>query len=161
MLWNDLPKNFGYLPVFSISHKELLVRHVREWKRFWKNFNIDVDSDELSKAIYSSLFYLTSNLPSLNSNLPNRQFYGLSPTGLGRGGRDLNDYEGHNFWDTEIFMLPPASLINSKWAKDLLHYRFIMLNAAKDYANASGYRGARYKTNDEKVMIVIDHKIND
>lgn len=79
----------------------------------------------------------------MNSNIPQHPFYGLSPTGLGRGGSNLDDYEGHNFWDTEIFMLPPVALINPMWARELLHYRFMMLNTAKDNANASGYRGAR------------------
>lgn len=79
----------------------------------------------------------------MQSNLPQHPFYGLSPTGLGRGGSDLSDYEGHNFWDTEIFMLPPVALLNPTWARELLHYRFTMLNAAKDYANAGGYSGAR------------------
>lgn len=76
-------------------------------------------------------------------NLPQHPFYGLSPTGLGRGGRNLDDYEGHNFWDTEMFMMPPVALIKPEWAKQLLHYRFMMLNAAKDYAKAGGYRGSR------------------
>jgi protein-glucosylgalactosylhydroxylysine glucosidase len=95
------------------------------------------------RAIISSVFYLTSSLPSLITNSPQHPFYGLSPTGLGRGGSDLDDYEGHNFWDTEMFMMPPAALIKPKWAKQLLHYRFMMLNAAKDYAEANGYQGVR------------------
>ena len=45
------------------------------------------------RAIISSIFYLTSSLPSLETNLPQHPFYGLSPTGLGRGGSDLDDYE--------------------------------------------------------------------
>lgn len=84
-------------------------------------------------------------MPSEHSNLPQHPFYGLSPTGLGRGdGSDLNDYEGHNFWDTEIFMFPPIALINLDWAKSLLHYRYMMLDAARDYAKITGYNGARY-----------------
>jgi protein-glucosylgalactosylhydroxylysine glucosidase len=84
------------------------------------------------------------NLPSIHTNIPQHPFYGLSPTGLGRGGCDLNDYEGHNFWDTEIFMFPSIILMNHKWAQSLIHYRYMMLNAARDYAKTTGYEGARF-----------------
>lgn len=94
-------------------------------------------------AIHSSLYYLTSSLPSQNTNLPLEMFYGLSPTGLGRGGSNLNDYEGHNFWDTETWMLPAITLIEPKWTEKLLHYRFSKLAAARDYAIATGFKGAR------------------
>lgn len=97
------------------------------------------------RAIRSSVFNIVCNLPSEHSNLPQHPFYGLSPTGLARGGgSDLDDYEGHNFWDTEIFMFPPIALINHHWAKRLLYYRFIMLDSAKEIAKNNGYKGAQY-----------------
>lgn len=97
------------------------------------------------RAIISSAFNIACNLPSQHTNLPQYPFYGLSPTGLGRGdGCDLNDYEGHNFWDTEIFMFPSIALINQWWAEQLLHYRYMMLNSARDYAKTTNYSGARY-----------------
>lgn len=153
--------------VFSITNDELLIQHVGEWKEFWEDFNIEIDGDdELVKllasivvscmlrsaqfllqlrAIRSSVFNIVCNLPSEHSNLPQHPFYGLSPTGLSRGGgSDLNDYEGHNFWDTEIFMFPPIALINQHWAKRLLYYRFIMLDSAKEIATNNGYKGAQY-----------------
>ena len=97
------------------------------------------------RAIISSVFNIACNLPSENINLPQHQhpFYGLSPTGLGRGDSQ-DDYEGHNFWDTEIFMFPTIALINHNWAKSLLHYRYIMLNSARDYSKMTGYKGARF-----------------
>lgn len=101
----------------------------------------------------SSIFYLVSSLPSHPISSPQQHpFYGLSPAGLGRGG-SLDDYEGHNFWDTEIFMLPPVAVINPRWANDLLHYRFMMLDAARSYANSSGYRGSRYDDSDESKLM--------
>lgn len=46
-------------------------------------------------------------------------------------------------WDTEIWMLPSILLINSNWSKQILHYRFQHMNAAKKYAQSLGYPGAR------------------
>ncbi len=39
-----------------------------------------------------------------------KQFYGLSPGSLSRGGRLGEDYGGHSFWDTEIWMYPSVLL---------------------------------------------------
>jgi trehalose/maltose hydrolase-like predicted phosphorylase len=97
------------------------------------------------RAIISSAFNIACNLPSLRTNSPQQHpFYGLSPTGLGRGGSELSDYEGHNFWDSEIFMFPPIALIDRNWARSLLHYRYIMLESARDYAKTTGFEGARF-----------------
>lgn len=96
------------------------------------------------RAITSSIFNIVCNLPSQNTNLPQYPFYGLSPTGLSRGGSDLSDYEGHNFWDTEMFMFPPIALINHNWAKRLLYYRHIMLDSAKEIAKKNGYKGCQF-----------------
>lgn len=41
----------------------------------------------------ASTFYLISSLPSLKTFSPAAPYYGLSPSGLGRGG-SVNDYQG-------------------------------------------------------------------
>lgn len=55
----------------------------------------------------------------------------------------LNYLTGHNFWDTEIWMLPPIMLMNPKWSEIILHYRTMMLNTARDNAILTGHKGAR------------------
>lgn len=75
----------------------LLASHVSEWEHFWRNdFNIQAHGNlELSRVIHVSLYAIVSALPSKNSNqVHDELFYGLSPTGLGRGGSKLDDYEG-------------------------------------------------------------------
>lgn len=127
-----------------MSDDYILKKHRFEWRKFWNNFDIKINgNEELSKAIHGSIYFLISSLPSLRTNQHLNNFYGLSPTGLGRGGTNLLDYEGHSFWDTEIWMLPVISIIEPSWSRDLLHYRYLMLNAARDYANSTGYQGAR------------------
>lgn len=56
-----------------------------------------IPSSLQSQAVYASIFYLVSSLPSNQTNIPSNAFYGLSPTGLGRGGTNLDDYEGKNY----------------------------------------------------------------
>lgn len=64
-------------------------------------------------------------LLQLNSSQSNSEYYGLSPGGIGKSG-----YQGHSFWDTEMWMLPPITLLEPKWSEDLLYYRFLTRVAA-------------------------------
>ncbi|EAT35267.1 AAEL012555-PA [Aedes aegypti] len=122
---------------------ELLRLHGDLWRAFWNDFDITAEGNPtLERIIRASVFYLISNFP-LN---PSRShlFGGLSPTGLGRGGSNLDDYEGHSFWDTEIWMFPVVNLIESRFAEMMVDYRFRRMDAARQNALASGFRGAKY-----------------
>lgn len=123
----------------------ILPSHTNEWNKFWTSSGISVEgNDELDKSIHSSLFFLSSALPSLNtSGTLQKPFYGLAPSGLGRGGVVLAEYQGHSFWDTEIWMLPPVLLLEPEWSKAALNYRYQGRAAATDIARDSGYAGWR------------------
>lgn len=86
---------------------------------------------------------MACSLLSLETNQNNNPYYGLSPTGLGRGQLD-DDYEGHNFWDTEIWMLPAITQLQPVWSQELFKYRLLHLKGALYNANITGYKGARY-----------------
>src|SRR5699024_6418341 len=54
-------------------------------------------------------------------------------------------YEGHYFWDTEMYMLPFFIYTQPQIAKQLLHYRFSILPQARERARSLGVtRGALY-----------------
>jgi trehalose/maltose hydrolase-like predicted phosphorylase len=55
-----------------------------------------------------------------------------------------DDYRGHVFWDTEIFLLPFYALTWPEAARTLLMYRFHTLDAARAKAAGMGWRGALY-----------------
>ena len=55
-----------------------------------------------------------------------------------------DDYHGHVFWDTEIFLLPFYILTWPEAARTLLMYRFHTLDGARAKAAAMGWRGALY-----------------
>ncbi len=54
------------------------------------------------------------------------------------------DYNGHVFWDTEIYLLPFYCLTWPEAARALLMYRFHTLDAARAKAAGLGWRGAMY-----------------
>ena len=53
-------------------------------------------------------------------------------------------YEGHYFWDTEIYVVPFLIHTNPAWARKVLDVRCRMLGAARERAREVGHGGALY-----------------
>ncbi len=53
-------------------------------------------------------------------------------------------YNGHVFWDAELWMYPAVLVLHPEIAKSMVEYRFQRLEAAKRNAFSKGYKGAMY-----------------
>jgi len=84
--------------------------------------------------------YIKSNDGELDCALKFNQFQIIQAAGLGAKnsiaakGLSGEGYEGHIFWDTEIFVFPTLLFTHPKAAKDLLLYRFNHLDGARKHA---------------------------
>lgn len=110
----------------------LMNAHRRLWNELWQgDIRIEGD-DDAQRAVRFALFNLYSFV---------REGSGLSvsPMGLSSQG-----YNGHIFWDTEIWMLPPMLFLNQGIAQSMLNYRTDRLSAACKRASTYGYRGAMF-----------------
>ena len=106
--------------------------HLRAWEELWES-DIQIDGDLTSqRAIRSALYHLYSFARKGTA-------YSLSPMGLSGLG-----YNGHVFWDTELWMYPPLLVLQPEIAHSLLEYRFERLDAAKQNAFSHGYDGAMF-----------------
>ncbi len=105
-------------------------RHVGE---FWRRSDIEVEgAPDTQLAVRFNLFQLMQ-ATARNEGL------GVPAKGVtGRG------YEGHYFWDTEIYVVPFLAHTNPKWAKHVLEFRVGMLDAARARAREVGHSGALY-----------------
>jgi alpha,alpha-trehalose phosphorylase len=65
-------------------------------------------------------------------------------TGVPAKGLTGQAYEGHYFWDTEIYLLPFLTYTSPQTARNLLRFRYKMLSQAKAYARQLGHRGAMF-----------------
>jgi trehalose/maltose hydrolase-like predicted phosphorylase len=120
-------------------------RHIDEWAKIWDKMNIIAEGNsELNEGIHTSLFSLISSLPALDTNQVRNPFYGLSPGGLGRGFIEHADFQGHSFWDTEMWMQPPILLLDPRWSAELINYRYNVKTPAYDIASESGYKGLQF-----------------
>jgi alpha,alpha-trehalose phosphorylase len=65
-------------------------------------------------------------------------------TGVPAKGLTGQAYEGHYFWDTEIYLLPFLIYTSPRIARNLLAFRYKMLAQARARANELGHRGAMF-----------------
>ena len=110
----------------------LLKRHNTAWEKLWESDIIIEGDPEVQRDIRSALYHLYSFARAGTA-------YSLSPMGLSGLG-----YNGHVFWDTELWMYPAILMLQPDVAKSLLEYRFERLEMAKQNAFAHGYEGAMY-----------------
>ena len=114
------------------GRERLESRHDQEWEKIWQN-DIVIEGDEVSQRDMRFLLYHLYSFCREGNDLS------LSPMGLSGLG-----YNGHVFWDTELWMYPPLLIMNPGMARSILEYRFKRLDAAKQNAFAHGYRGAMF-----------------
>jgi alpha,alpha-trehalose phosphorylase len=65
-------------------------------------------------------------------------------TGVPAKGLTGQAYEGHYFWDTEIYLLPFLTYTSPRIARNLLAFRYKMLPHARARARELGHRGAMF-----------------
>ncbi|CCH56954.1 hypothetical protein BN8_06344 [Fibrisoma limi BUZ 3] len=122
------------LTVFAALERtqRLLQRHQAEWARLWQS-DIVIDGDpDAQRAVRSALYNLYSFARESTA-------YSLSPMGLSGLG-----YNGHVFWDTELWMYPPLLVLKPEMARSLLEYRFERMEMAKQNAFSHGYDGVMF-----------------
>ena len=122
------------LTIFAMleGKERLLRRHKEAWAEIWKS-DVEVTGDiNITRDIRFALYHLYSFARAESS-------FSLSPMGLSGLG-----YNGHVFWDTELWMYPPLLMLQPDMAKSLLEYRFERLEAARQNAFSHGYKGAMF-----------------
>jgi len=65
-------------------------------------------------------------------------------TGIGARGLTGEAYEGHYFWDTEIYLMPFLIYTSPKVAKNLLRFRYSLLDKARKRAKEVNQKGALF-----------------
>ena len=111
-----------------------LKAHEDVYKNMWENADIQITGDdELNRAVRFNIFHLmsTGNEHDDHVNVGAKLLTG-------------EEYGGHAFWDTELFMLPFFSWVFPKTAQNLENYRYHLLDAARANAHKNGYKGAQY-----------------
>ena len=97
--------------------------------RFWRQSALEIDGDdELSLAVRYNLYQLVQSVGK-------DEYCNIAAKGLSGEG-----YEGHYFWDTEMYIQPFFTLTNPDIAKNLIAYRYSILEAARENARILGHK---------------------
>jgi alpha,alpha-trehalose phosphorylase len=122
--------------------QELLAAQEQYMDDFWRRSDVRVKdirlerakrtTVEIQQAIRFNLFQiLQASARAENAGVPAKGLTGQA-------------YEGHYFWDTEIYLLPFLIYTAPQIAKNLLSFRYRMLPQARDRARQLGHRGATF-----------------
>lgn len=114
------------------GEEALMQAHYRLWDELWQS-DIRIEGDDNAQRIVRFALF------NLYSSCRGGSRLSIPPMGL-----SLQGYNGHIFWDTELWMYPPMLLLNQDIARSMLDYRFDRLPAARKKALAYGYRGAMF-----------------
>ena len=114
------------------GRERLIQLHNKAWDDIWKS-DIAIEGDaQAQQEIHSMMYHLYSFV---------REGAALSPSPMGLSGLG---YNGHVFWDTELWMYPAVLVLHPEMAKSMVEYRFQRLGAAKQNAFNHGYKGAMF-----------------
>jgi len=112
----------------------VLTDHEAAWRERWAASEVEIDGDTAAQtALRFALYHLNG---AANPDDEEVSIGARALTG--------DDYLGHVFWDTEIYLLPFYTLTWPAAARALLMYRFNTLDAARAKAARLGWRGALY-----------------
>lgn len=110
----------------------LLQFHQKAWDDLWKS-DIVIEGDPQSQQdVHSMLYHLYSFV---------REGTALSPSPMGLSGLG---YNGHVFWDTELWMFPAVLAMHPELAKSMIEYRYQRLDAARRNAFSKGFKGTMF-----------------
>lgn len=106
--------------------------HQAAWDKLWEGDVVIEGDDEAQRNVRFALYNLYSFARG-GSRLS------ISPMGLSAQG-----YNGHIFWDTELWMYPPMLLLNQDIARSMIDYRTDRVKPAMQRAYAHGYKGVMF-----------------
>jgi alpha,alpha-trehalose phosphorylase len=128
--------------VVSQGFPQLLAAQEQYMDDFWRRSDVrlkNVREDriqrstvEIQQAIRFNLFHiLQASARAEDTGVPAKGLTGQA-------------YEGHYFWDTEIYLLPFLIYTSPRIARNLLLFRYKMLPQARARAKELGHRGAMF-----------------
>lgn len=116
------------------GYETLLAENTSAWEALWDQAEIKIKGDEeLQRGLNFSIYHLLrcGTEQSDRTQICAKGFAGEA-------------YYGRYFWDSEIYLLPFYLYTNPKTARNLVMYRYHMLDGARKNAAQYHCRGARY-----------------
>lgn len=122
----------------NISYDTIHQQNIEDWEEIYSKWFVNIIGDSQDAkydrlAFYFSIFHMNTFVPKYS------EMYGVGAKGLSGEG-----YQGHNYWDTDIFITPTYILNFPNIARKMLKYRYNGIDGARKKAAENSYRGAQY-----------------
>ncbi|MEK5257354.1 beta-phosphoglucomutase [Paenibacillus sp. FSL F4-0125] len=129
-----LSKCLGVLSLAENSGFKALGQEQRDFlDHFWAHTDVEIQGDlALQQGIRFNAFQL---LQSVGRD---------GVTNIGAKGLTGEGYEGHYFWDTEMYMIPFFTFTQPEISRKLLEFRYATLGKARERAAVMSQKGALY-----------------
>lgn len=116
------------------GYYEIFHEHYRMMEQKWQESDVVIEGDpKAQQGIRYNIFQL------------NQTYTGKDPRlNIGPKGFTGEKYGGSTYWDTEAFCFPFYMYTNAEVARNLLYYRYLHLDKAKENAAKLGLKGALY-----------------
>ncbi len=120
--------------LMNLGAGEALTLHVRDIRRLWDRGDLVVQGDDrMQKALRFNLYHLMNTPDPMDDTVS-----------IGAKLLHGEEYGGHAYWDTELFVMPFFSFVFPRVARNLAAYRGHLLGQARRNAAALGWQGAKY-----------------
>ena len=120
--------------VRRVGWRKVVQEHEAAWSERWHSSDFEIAGDPAAeKALRFAAYHLNSAANPADAHVS-----------IGARGLTGDDYHGHVFWDTEIYLLPFYTFTWPKAARALLMYRHRTIEGARAKAAKMGWRGAMY-----------------
>ncbi|MFI4910080.1 MAG: glycoside hydrolase family 65 protein [Sedimentisphaeraceae bacterium JB056] len=118
----------------AIGFEAIKDEHEKAMVEYWNNSDIVIEGDrELQHNIRFNIYELIAAGPRHDER-----------TSIGARGLTGEQYRGHVFWDTDLFMLPFYVYQDPDSARNMLMYRYHTLDGARRFSAINYTKGARY-----------------
>ncbi|WP_405330752.1 glycoside hydrolase family 65 protein [Leeuwenhoekiella sp. LLG6367-2.1] len=133
--FNDPKSESERMVIYNLLNTKdvLLAQHQKLWDSLWEG-DIVIEGDLKSQQDVRLALYHLYAFGRGDSDLS------IAPMGLSL----QTPYNGHIFWDTELWMFPPLLVFNQDIARSLVNYRSDRLTPAMERAKNYGYDGAMF-----------------
>ena len=122
------------IKAFEDGYDVLLNEQKEYMHSFWNDSRIEIESDDIKQEHLDYCLYEMLCAAGKDGK-----------TSIAAKGLSGEGYEGHYFWDCEIYIYPFFLITNKEIAKSLLMYRYTKLDDAKNHARTLGHNnGALY-----------------
>jgi len=106
------------------------------WQKHWEQWDIAIEGDELDQlGVRLSLFHNRQSVPDDGVR------------SVSANGQTGDNYGGHVFWDTEMYIVPALLYSEPQSVRPLLDYRYGILDKAREQARRMQGEGALYSWN--------------